>query len=54
MGTSHLYYYCKQIEVYFKSNETANMMAMYPGVVEATIEAKLYARRLINKGNSIF
>ena len=30
------------------------MMHMYPGIIEAAIEAKLYARRLLNKGNNVF
>ncbi len=33
----------------------ALMMHMYPGMIEAALEAKLYARRLISKrGNNIF
>ena len=49
MGTSHLYYYCKQIEIFYNQQNYAQMKAMYPGVIEAVIEAKLFARRLVNK-----
>ena len=49
LGASHLYYYCKQIEQFYKKDDFQTVLRLYPNLVESTIETKLYAKKILKK-----
>lgn len=49
LGASHLYYYCKQIESFYKNDDHKSVLCLYPNIVESTIETKLYAKKILKR-----
>jgi HPt (histidine-containing phosphotransfer) domain-containing protein len=47
LGASHLYYYCKQIEINYKRNEMSSVLVLYADMVECIISTKILAMKML-------